>query len=126
MPKRATTQSDTPDTIREVLELCDQRPQSKNAPIFKTINGFFYFWIALLLDRKADPDLSCRFGVTAAHQACTFGQVKCLQLLIARRANINARAVDGRTPLDLARMSGHSECVELLLFFFFFIFFLRK
>jgi ankyrin repeat protein len=71
--------------------------------------------LALLLDRKADPDLSGSDGHTAAHLACMTGQVKCLQLLIARRANINARAVDGRTPLDLARMSGHSECVELLL-----------
>ena len=74
------------------------------------------FFLALLLDRGANPSLANCEGFTPAHVACVANQLKCLQLLIARRANINAvEDVNGLTPLDYARRAGFSECVELLL-----------
>ena len=43
------------------------------------------------------------------------GQVKSIQLLIARKADINRKDREGHTPLDYARMCKHSECIELLI-----------
>jgi ankyrin repeat protein len=37
-----------------------------------------------------------------------------VELLIAKKANINPRDGDGRTPLWYAQQEGHTEIVELL------------
>jgi ankyrin repeat protein len=71
--------------------------------------------LALLLDRKADPNLANRYGTTAAHIACQNGHLKCLQLLRERNANLDSQNEDGETPLDIARMFKRLECIDLLL-----------
>ena len=72
--------------------------------------------LALLLDKGSDPNLASTQDIlNPAHIACGANQLKCLQLLIARGANINAKNSDGETPLDVARIYGHVDCVELLI-----------
>lgn len=71
--------------------------------------------LALLIDRGADPNLANKYGVTAAHRACQFGHVKCLQLLKSRGADLSRKNVDDFTPLDWARQEKQPECVDLLI-----------
>ena len=72
--------------------------------------------LAVLLDRQPDLTLVNGNGHTAAHKACVYNQVKCLQLLIKRGCvDIAGQDRYGRTLLDVARMYGHRDCVDLLL-----------
>jgi ankyrin repeat protein len=70
----------------------------------------------LLLDAGADPNAGKR-GQIALHWAARGGQMEMAELLIARGANVNARAkVAGgeATPLDQAKKAEEKEMVELL------------
>ena len=72
--------------------------------------------LAVLLDRQPDLTLVNGNGHTAAHKACVYNQVKCLQLLIKRGCvDIAGQDRYGFTLLDVARMYGHRDCVDLLL-----------
>jgi ankyrin repeat protein len=71
--------------------------------------------LLLLLDHRADPNLTDRHGRTPAHFACIGGHVKCLRLLLGRGAEINIKSIDGYTPLDIARINKRYKCEELLL-----------
>jgi hypothetical protein len=51
--------------------------------IMATTNGHVKL-LALLLDRGADQNLANRHGVTAAHKACQYGHLKCLQARFER------------------------------------------
>lgn len=53
-------------------------------------------------------------GITPVHQAASEGHVKCLQELIKCGAIINAVDGNGHTPMALARVWGHRECVRIL------------
>ena len=71
--------------------------------------------LALFLNHSADPNLVNKNGVTAAHKACRYGHLKCLELLATRRADLNMKDVKGHTPLDIARLYKQRECIDFLL-----------
>lgn len=69
-----------------------------------------------LLHRRFDalPYLDCPGG-TLLHYACEFGEARCIELLLSRGADVNARSVTGVTPLHLAvRGATRREVVKLL------------
>ena len=54
------------------------------------------------------------FKTNALHVAAEYGQKDVAELLIAKGADINAAAMDGTTPLQIAKDEGNKEIVELL------------
>lgn len=46
------------------------------------------------------------------HIAAISGGSECVKLLI--NANLNAKTIHGKTPLDLAKEKNHTECIRLL------------
>ncbi|CAG8521990.1 6256_t:CDS:2 [Diversispora eburnea] len=70
------------------------------------------------LSTSPQPDInnSDEKGRTPLHFACAGGHYKCVQILIERKANVNAIAdVAGNRPLHLAVISNKMECVIALL-----------
>ncbi|USE36557.1 ankyrin repeat domain-containing protein [Endozoicomonas sp. SCSIO W0465] len=54
-------------------------------------------------------------GATPLHLAAQHGHLECLQLLVIMGADVNARDYYGLdTPLDLASMKNHTDCVRAL------------
>jgi ankyrin repeat protein len=72
-----------------------------------------------LLDHGAKVDgeqqQGLQMGITALHRAAFFNSFEVAQLLIGRRADVNANRSRGTTPLLYAASSGHGHIVELLL-----------
>ncbi|XP_050228049.1 uncharacterized protein LOC126677460 [Mercurialis annua] len=54
-------------------------------------------------------------GDTALHLACLYGYLPCVQLLIERGANLEAKDEDGAIPLHDACAGGFMQIVQLLL-----------
>ncbi|KAL2323190.1 hypothetical protein Fmac_027569 [Flemingia macrophylla] len=54
-------------------------------------------------------------GDTALHLTCLYGHLPCVQLLLERGANIEAKDEDGAIPLHDACAGGYMEVVQLLL-----------
>ena len=52
---------------------------------------------------------------TPLHYAAEQGHKDIAKLLLANKADVNAKAEDGRSPLHWAAWNGHKELVELLL-----------
>lgn len=52
---------------------------------------------------------------TPLHHAVSHGHVNVTGLILAYKADVNAKSVNGRTPLHLAAYDGKPEMVELLL-----------
>ncbi len=52
--------------------------------------------------------------MTPLHWAAASGDTIVAQLLIAEGANVNAKSLDGMTPLAVARAMGHEEVADLL------------
>jgi hypothetical protein len=59
-----------------------------------------------LLASGFDPGTQDRFGRTALHAAAMLGQVELARFLLARAADVDARARDGRTPLMVSAAAG--------------------
>jgi hypothetical protein len=67
---------------------------------------------------KEHPDLASsqnNAGKTPLHLAALAGSKEIADLLLASKADVNARAVDGLTPLHEAAQSGHKDIAALLL-----------
>ncbi|XP_022767263.1 BRCA1-associated RING domain protein 1-like [Durio zibethinus] len=54
-------------------------------------------------------------GDTALHLTCLYGYLPCVQLLLERGANLEAKDEDGAVPLHDACAGGFTEIVQLLL-----------
>ena len=90
--------------------------QYEATPLMICCSRGFVKCLALLLDRGANPTLVNKEGSTLVHLASTSPSgLKCLQLLISRNFNLNEKRVDGRTPLDIARMYGNKDIETMLL-----------
>ena len=48
------------------------------------------------------------------HEAVKEGNIDRLKFLISKGAKVNARDIDGRTPLGMAAYNGHTETAKLL------------
>ena len=68
---------------------------------------------------KTNPDLvftnDDKFGGTPLVFAAEKGHKDVAELLLANKANVDARVIDGETPLHFAAELGHKDVVELLL-----------
>ncbi len=67
---------------------------------------------------KDNPDLvfsKDSRGVTPLRLAAAAGNKEVTELLLASKAEVNARTSDGTTPLHMAAANGHKDVVELLL-----------
>jgi ankyrin repeat protein len=54
-------------------------------------------------------------GSTMLHEAAITGRADVVQMLLALKANPNAKDINGRTPLYKAAFYGHPEIIELLI-----------
>lgn len=70
-----------------------------------------------LFDHQVDPNQTDTRGATAFHAAAAAGQWQAMRLLLARGADIDARAANGETPLHYAaRVAAGSGRLETLKF----------
>ena len=73
-----------------------------------------------MLERGADVNRSYRSaqtgleGISPLMIAASEGQVEVVKLLIAAKADVNARNSGGATALDLATMAGKKDVAEIL------------
>jgi uncharacterized protein len=107
-----------------VLELINKDPSLLNAysPDGFTPLGFSVFFgraetAKALLDAGADVNAASRetMKVTPLASAAAAKQTEIARMLIARGANVNARAVSGHVPLHEASANGNVELVRLLI-----------
>ncbi len=52
-------------------------------------------------------------GWTPLHEACNYGHVKVASLLLEHQADVNARGMDGDTPLHDAAINEHIEVRQI-------------
>jgi ankyrin repeat protein len=73
--------------------------------------------VKTLLSQKPElaADEDSLFGETPLHIAAGTGRIEICKLLIANKANVNAKDSTGAMPLHAAAKGGHSAVVELLL-----------
>lgn len=69
---------------------------------------------------RVDPGLAnnkdtSQMDITPLHMAAFKGSKQVAELLLLKKADINAKARDGSTPLHLAALGGHKDIAELLL-----------
>lgn len=70
--------------------------------------------LALLLKRGAPLDVRNKQGETPLHGAIKEGNVENCQALVDARADVNAKDVQGMTPLELAEQCGRQDFVDFL------------
>lgn len=70
--------------------------------------------VALLLKLNANPNQADQYQYTALHEAASLGYHDIMELLIDAKANINARDINGITPLGYALRSSSQETITLL------------
>ncbi|GMN39254.1 hypothetical protein TIFTF001_008490 [Ficus carica] len=72
--------------------------------------------LGLALDNlEGSIDQPVEDGDTALHLCCLYGHLDCVQLLIERGANLEAKDEDGAIPLHDACAGGYTEIVQLLI-----------
>jgi ankyrin repeat protein len=72
--------------------------------------------VSMLLDKDIDVNLKeGKTGRTILHNACLTGDLNLVKLLLRHRScNLNARAFDGSTPFDIARIRDHEDTCLIL------------
>jgi tetratricopeptide (TPR) repeat protein len=98
-----------------ILSVSNRAPASCGQIHDAAANGDLEKVRALLQD---DPDLVMskdKNGLTPLHRAAKNGHADVTKLLLANKAEINAKTSAGRTPLHDAAERGHKDLVELLL-----------
>ncbi len=105
------------DVVKRWLALggdINEKDQRGATPLHCAIEGGNREVIKLLLEKGADLHQTNDIGNTPLHEAGWRGQMDVVQALVASGANPLAKAVDGKTPLDLARANQFDEIVVFL------------
>ena len=72
--------------------------------------------VKALLAKNTSPNIQdSQLGITALSWAAFHGNLEIVQLLVARKANVNGRNRDGSRPLHAAAFTGRPQIIELLL-----------
>jgi len=71
--------------------------------------------VELLIKCKACPHAVDAGGNNALHYAAGYGKRDCIEVLSKGGINWNAKNKHGQTPLTVATMNRHQECVDMLL-----------
>ncbi|MEZ4427106.1 MAG: ankyrin repeat domain-containing protein [Nannocystaceae bacterium] len=69
---------------------------------------------ATLLANGADPNAREPGGQSSLHAAAARGSVELVEMLVRKRARVDARDLRGHTPLDVATDAGHTRVAALL------------
>lgn len=88
--------------------------QMANMPIHAAVAGRKADLVALLIENAAAVNARQHGGWTALHGAAQNGDLSIANLLIGAGAEIDARADNQQTPLDLAMLKGHQDMVDIL------------
>lgn len=70
--------------------------------------------VKLLLEWKANPNVTQAGGWTPLHQAAAHGREESAKVLLDHGASLTIKSDDGRTPLEIARAKGHDSLESLL------------
>ena len=73
-----------------------------------------FYLVRLLLENKANPNLTDKNNSTALHFSVIFDQQKIIKLLVKYQANPNIKDNRGNTALDYAKIINNNEIIQLL------------
>lgn len=68
----------------------------------------------MLLARGGDPNAAQAGGWRPLHQAASHGNLSLVKLLVRHGAAVDPESDDGRTPVNMARETGHDDVVRFL------------
>ncbi len=105
--------------VTKYLELganVDSKGAGNSSGLMCALSSEYVNIALLLIEKGADVTAKNHFKGTALHTASAKGWVDIVKLLIEKGADINVKEkLSGSTPLDLARLYGHDEVIEILL-----------
>jgi ankyrin repeat protein len=93
------------DLSRQVYDLC-RSESDKSEELTALLQDHPEVDVNLYRDTK---------GYTALHGAAYRGNVRCMQVLIGHGADVEARTLDGSTPIMIASEMGRLECLKVLI-----------
>ncbi|CAH8609345.1 unnamed protein product [Heterobilharzia americana] len=109
------------EAIKVLLDL-GQSPNTRDkldlTPLYYAVlNNTISLCIERLLFDHSPLGISDEAGLQEIHQACRFGRVQHLEILLAYGADINVQtSKNGNTPLHICAYTGQESCARMLLF----------
>jgi len=84
-------------------------------PLHRAMTGPHEKVVEVLLENKADVNLTDNSGYTPLHYAGMFNGVQCAKMVLDAKANVNAKSRNEDTPLHLAAEKNNVDFVQFLL-----------
>ena len=103
------------DVNLEVEYLFDDRKKYNVTPLYWAVRHRKPKLCKFLLEQGARPFNNLVFEYYPLHEACNRGYGDVLKVFIEAKVDLNKTTPDSDTPLHIASMRGHIECVHLLL-----------